>query len=141
MIGFLQVRLQRLHPLGHLRQCIIQPNQITLGVAAQLCLIAELSLHGQNKLLSEILQGDRHGKAPIGADFHRVQTGGLFGGFHQGCTSIFPLQKVICENRHSGETAVGVGVCREGLHIRFQGFHLFLHFGDFSREGANQTVL
>ena len=41
VVGFLQMRLQRLEPQGHLGQSIVQANQIASGVTAQLCRMAE----------------------------------------------------------------------------------------------------
>ena len=72
MVGFLQMRLQRLEPQGHLGQSIVQANQIASGVTAQLCRMAEFPLHGQHIFLPEVLQSDGHGKAPIGANLHRI---------------------------------------------------------------------
>ncbi len=84
-----------LQTFGHIGKRVVDTDQIAARVLAQRDTVGHLPFESENKILSETLHGQRHGKAPVTADLHRFQTLDLFAGFQNSGTGVVLIGKGI----------------------------------------------
>ena len=90
-------------------------------------------------------QGERHRKASVSANLHRVKSLNIFERIDEGGTGIFLIGKHIASDRHTGEAVNGVRMLCKSFHIGIEAFNEFLVllnlFGEITEQIVLQAVL
>ena len=103
------------HPVRHLVQGVVDAEQITQHIIAQFGPVGHLAFEGQDKGTPEVLHGQGHRKAAIGADFHRLPRLDSLTDFrNQGLARLHLIGKGLVPDHHTGEALLDLHSWRGG---------------------------
>ena len=88
--------------------------------------MGHLSFEGQNVITPEVLQSERHRKASVSANLHRVKSLNIFESIDEGGTGVFLIGQHVATNGHSCEAISGVRMLGKSFHIGIEAFNEFL---------------
>ncbi|MPM70502.1 hypothetical protein SDC9_117457 [bioreactor metagenome] len=109
-----------LYPFRHGGESVVDAGQVAARVCSERRPVGHLPFEGQNELSSEVLNRQRHGKAPVAANLQRIDSLDLLAGFQNCGSRVVLVGEHIAPHQHTGKSVFGVRMLRQRFHIGFQ---------------------
>ena len=103
--------------------------------------MAHPALEGENEVLAEVFNGQRHGKATIAADGNTFEALCVLERFQQRRARIVLVGKKVALDLHARKAVLGVGMGFQRFHIRLKAGEEAFVFLDLRREMPQDVVL